>query len=243
MTRRPLDVATTIVLIVVGLTLATYGLTAFVQPEWQVVLPALLVAAAGIIGLRMRWTYLAGLAPIGAVMSVAGPSIAFDLHRPEETAYFTASMIVLFGSCAAAALGLTSALIPERRHRTISALSVSGMLCVAVPLAVLSANDASAAMADGISALERTEAVEVRISDFRFDVVGGVVPKGEVIRVHNIGTLPHDLTIPSLDIVVFVPSGRDTYVRLPANMPAAIGMICTIGDHQRQGMGLNVEVR
>lgn len=243
MARRRLDFATTIVLVVVGLTLATYGLTAFVQTERQVAGPALLVAAAGVAGLRQRWTYLAGIAPIGAVMSVAGPTIAFDLHRPEETSYFVASVIVLFGSCAAAILGFTSALIPEVRHRTIGALGVTVMLCVAIPLIVLSSNEASAATADGISALERAEAVEVRLSDFKFEVEGDALPRGGVIRVHNIGVLPHNFTVPSLEIAVFVPSGRDTYVRLPADIPEAIGMICTIGDHQLRGMGLNVEVR
>jgi hypothetical protein len=243
MTRRSLDVATTIVLVVVGLTLATYGLTAFVQPEWQVAGPALFVAAAGVAGLRQRWAYLAGIAPIGAVMSVAGPFIAFDLYRPEETSYFVASVIVLFGSCAAAVLGLTSALFPEVRQRTIGALGVSVMVCVAIPLAVLSLNEASAATADGITASERAEADEVRLSDFKFEVDGDALSMGGVIRVHNIGVLPHNFTVPSLEIAVFVPSGRDTYVRLPADMPAVIGMICTISDHQLRGMGLNVEVR
>lgn len=240
---RFLETAATSVLLTVGLTLAVYALTAFAQPDWTVAGPGLLVAAAGVVGLRLRWAYLAGLAPIGAVLTVAAPVIAFDLNRPGETPYFVASVIVVIGSCFAAVLGVAAALVPAWRHRALGALGVSAVLAAAVSLTVLSSNDASAATADGISATERAESVEVRLRDLRFEIDGGVLPSGGVIRVRNVDTLPHDLTIPSLGIAVFVPSGRDTYVRLPDEMPPVVGMICTIGDHQLRGMGLDAEVR
>ena len=239
---RSLDIAATAVLVVVGLTLAVYALTAFAQPDWTVAGPGLLVAAAGIAGLRLRWAYLAGLAPIGAVLSVAGPVIAFDLNRPEELPYFVASVVALIGSCLAAVLGVAAALIPARPRRTLGALGVSAVLAATVSLVVLSSNEASAATARGISASERAGSVEVRLSDFRFEVDGGVLPSGGVIHVRNVDTLPHDLTMPSLGIAVFVPSGRDTYVRLPEGMPATVGIVCTIGDHQLRGMGLDAKV-
>lgn len=240
---RFLETAATAVLLTVGLTLAVYALTAFAQPDWTVAGPGLLVAAAGVAGLRLRWAFLAGLAPIGAVLTVAAPVIAFDLNRPEETPYFVASVVVVIGSCFAAVLGVAASLVPARRYRALGALGVSAGLAAAVSMTVLSSNDASAATAGGISALERAESVEVLLRDLRFEIDGGVLPSGGVIRVRNVDTLPHDLTIPSLGIAVFVPSGRDTYVRLPDEMPPVVGVICTIGDHQIQGMGLDAEVR
>ncbi len=90
-----LQVATALAVLISGLSVGVYSLIAFAAPEWALAGPGLLVAAAGLVGLRYKVALLAGTIPLGAILSIAGPVIAFDLARPDETPYFLGSLLSL----------------------------------------------------------------------------------------------------------------------------------------------------
>lgn len=236
--HRPVTLIAAASLLLSGLSLAIYALAAFTTRDWTIAGPGLLVAAAGIAGLRNRWFHLAGLVPIGAVLSVAGQILAYDLARPQETSYFVGSVSIIVGACAAAIFGVASA-IDGRRSLPIGIVGV----LIATPLvfvAVVGSNPASADAADGITDVERVAAVDVELVDTAFAVDPGDLVGGAVLHLRNTGTLPHDFTIPALDVAVLVPSGRDTYARLPDSVPTTFEVICTVGDHLELGMRLDV---
>ena len=234
-----LSIAAATSLVTAGLSIAIYALTAFTDPEWTFAAPGLAVAVAGIIGLRTRWAFLAGPVPLSAVLTVAGKVTAFDLARPGETAYFVGSVFIAMSACFAAVLGVTAALAPWRRWLVPGATVLSAVTCVAVLAIVVGGNDASAATDDGISAAERQGAVVIELVDYRF-VPAGPVTDGGVVLLRNTGSLPHQLDVPGTDVAVFVPSGRETYVRLPTTGDELLGVICPVGDHAQRGMGLNI---
>lgn len=235
---RPVTVVAAVSLVAAGVSLAVYALTAFTSRDWTVAGPGVLVAVAGIAGLRNRWFHLAGLVPIGAVLTVAGPILAFDLARPEQTAYFVGTALIIVSACAAAIFG-TASTIEDRRTLPI-ALVASLVVTPLVIMAVVSANPASADASDGLVDADRVNALDVQMIDVAFVVDPTDLQPGTVVHLRNTGTLPHDFTIPDLDVAVFVPSGRDTYVRLPDSPAGSFELICTVGDHREQGMRLSV---
>lgn len=234
-----LSLAATVSLVVSGLSLAIYALTAFTVRDWTIAGPGLAVAVAGITGLRFRWAYLAGLAPISAVLTVAGKIAAFDLARPGETAYFIGTVLILISACFAAIVGLAAVIGPRRTWLEPSAGALALAACIAVFIVVIAGNDASSATDRGITAVERRSAVVVEMVDYRFVPRGSVIDGG-VIDLRNTGTLPHEFHVPSLGLSVLVPAGRHTYVRLPHTGSDVMGVICPVGDHQQRGMGLNL---
>lgn len=225
-------------LVVAGLSLAVYALTGFTAPDWTVAGPGLLVAAAGIAGLRTRWFHLAGLVPIAALLTVAGPILAYDLARPDETPYFVGSVIIVVSTCAAAIFGVAST-IEDRRSLPVG-LAMSLAVTPIVVLAVVGASPSSADASDGIVDAARAAAVDVEMIDTAFVVAPSELRAGTVVRLRNTGTLPHDFTIRELDVAVFVPSGRTTYVRLPDASVDTFELICTVGDHLELGMQIAV---
>lgn len=195
--------------------------------------------------IRLRWACLAGLVPISAVLTIAGRIVAFDLARPGETPYFLGSVIIVVAACFAAVLGVAAvfggaAPIGHHRVRLLpAALAVAAAGCIGALVFVAAGNEASAATDGGISAAERNAATLVEMIDYRF-VPEGAVVDGGVIHLRNTGSLPHTFDVPSLGTSIFVPSGRDTYVRLPRTGSDVIGVVCLVGDHQQRGMGLNL---
>jgi len=234
-----LSLAATAALVVSGLSLAVYALTAFAVRDWTVAGPALAVAAAGIIGLRVRWVYLAGLVPISAVLTVAGKIAAFDLARPDETSYFAGSVTIVVAACFAAVVGVAAAIGQRRGWLLPAAAALAATACVAVFAFVITGNDASAATDAGITTAERHSAVVIELVDYRF-VTKGPITDGGVVHLRNTGSLPHEFDVPGLDLSIFVPSGRDTYVRLPRTGEDVMGVVCLVGDHQERGMGINL---
>lgn len=243
--RSTLQLAATASLVVSGLSLAVYALGAFTVRDWTVAGPGLIVAIAGIIGLRVRWAYLAGLVPISAVLTIAGRIVAFDLARPGETPYFVGSMIIVVAACFAAVLGVTAVLggfaaTGRGRSRLLpTAIAVAAAGCIGTFAFVVAGNNASAATDSGITEAERDAATPIDMVDYRF-VPKGAVNDGGVIHLRNTGALPHAFDVPSLGTSIFVPSGRDTYVRLPRADSQEIGVVCLVGDHQQRGMGLDL---
>lgn len=238
--RRPgfLSIVAAASLLLAGLSLAAYALTGLTTRDWTIAGPGLLVAAAGVAGLRNRWFHLAGLAPIGAVLSIAGPILAYDLARPDETGYFIGSVAIIVGGCLAAIFGTVAALTSARRALVASMLGV----LVATPIAfvtVINGNPASAATDNDISDTERRMAVDVEMVDYAFVVDPQNLTTGQVVHLRNTGSLPHDFSIVGLDFAVFVPPGRTTYLRLPESGQAGYHVICTVGDHLDRGMHLD----
>lgn len=232
-----LSLAATASLVVSGLSLAIYALSAFTVRDWTVAGPGLAVAAAGVIGLRLRWAYLAGLVPISAVLTIAGRIAAFDLARPGETTYFVGSAIIVISACAAAAFGVAGAIGHRRAWLLPAAAALTAVGAVGAFAIVISGNASSKATDAGITAAEREAAVVIDMVDYRF-VPQGAVADGGVVHLRNTGALPHEFDVPGLDLAIFVPSGRDTYVRLPRTGKDVMGVICEVGDHQQRGMGL-----
>ena len=241
-TRPTLAVSTSVALIVAGLSLTIYALTAFTVRDWTVAGPGLAVAVAGVAGLRIRWLFLAGVVPIAGLLTVAGPIAAFDLHRPGETTYFIGSAIIVASACAAAVLGVASAFVPHHRRTATVAMSAGVIITAAAIFAVILFGHASSDATDaGITDAERTQAVDVRMVEYGY-VVTGDVRAGSVLHLRNTGTLPHVLDITSIGLDVFVPSGRDTYLRLPVTNATALTVICTVGDHLQHGMTLELAI-
>jgi hypothetical protein len=231
--------AAAVSLVVAGLSLAAYALTAFTTRDWTVAAPSLLVAAAGVAGLRTRWLLLVGLVPIGAVLSVAAPILAFDLARPGEVAYLVGTVTVIVGSCLAAVLGTLAALRSDDRWLPLAALGGLALVPI-VGIYVIGSNPASAATDGGITESERAAAPIVEMVDYAFAVDPTLLRAGEVIHLVNTGTLPHDFTVTdaAVDVAVFVPPGRDTSLRLPESNTEPFTVVCTVGDHQDLGMRL-----
>ncbi len=225
-------------LILAGLSLAAYALTGFTTRDWTVAGPGLLVAAAGVVGLRNRWFHLGGLVPIGAVLTVAGPILAYDLARPDETQYFIGSAAIILGACLAAIFGVASAV--EDRRALRAGLIASLVMTPIVFVGVVGANPASADVSAGIADADRVDALEVEMIDVAFVVEPIELAPGVVIHLRNSGTLPHDFTIGDLDVAVFVPPGRSTYLRLPASSVDSVELVCTVGDHFERGMRLTI---
>lgn len=239
--RRPVALAATIALLAAGLSLAAYALTAFAVPDWTVAGPGLLVATAGIIGLKVRVAYLAGLVPIAAVLSIAARIVTYDLARPNETPYFIGTLAIAVGACFAAVLGVTAAVAPGFRRSLPIGLGLSAIVCAATFGTVASGNEASRATDAGITDTERQSANVIDMVDYAFHAPEAV-PDGAIIHLRNTGALPHQLDVPALNLTVFVPSGRDTYLRLPRTNQTSIGLICPVGDHQQRGMGLDLQL-
>ncbi len=228
----------TVSLLLAGTSLAIYALTAFTTPDWTVAGPGLLVAAAGVAGLKNRWFHLAGLVPMTAIATVAGPILAYDLARPDETTYFVGPVAIIFGGCLAAVFGTASAVLRHRRTLPLAVLSTA----LTIPLVVLyivAGNPASAAN-DDITSAERAGAVDIEMIDFFFVANSDDLTAGSVVHLRNTGTLPHDFTLPALDTATFVPPGRNTYIRLPRAAPGNTEIVCTIGDHLQLGMRLTI---
>jgi hypothetical protein len=233
-------VAATCSLLVAGLSLAAYALTGFTTRDWTVAAPALLVAAAGLAGLRNRWFYLAGLVPLGAVLSVAGSILAFDLARPDETPYLLGTIAIIVGACGAATLGPYAALRPRAPELAVIAL----IAVAAIPLVgwyVVATNPDSGNNAPGLTATERASAIDVEMIDYAFVVDPTLVEPGRVLHLRNTGSLPHDFTSADLDIAAYVPPGRDAYLRLPSSTASSFTVICTVGDHADLGMRLDLD--
>jgi hypothetical protein len=225
-------------IVLAGLSLVVYALSAFAAPDWTVAGGGLAVAAAGVAGLRFAWLHLAGLVPIAAMLGIAGPFAAYDLARPDETPYFVGSAVIIVTACLAAVFGTTSAVRPNSRW--IPAALVGAL---AIPIAggvVVAGNPASADVGSAITDTERQNATDVELIDFAFVVDPDQLRPNAVIRLTNSGALPHDFTIEQIGMNVFVPSGRSTYIRLPASLPGDYELVCTIGDHIEQGMRLDV---
>lgn len=198
-----LPIAATTSLIIAGMSLVVYALTGFATQNWSVAGPGLLVAAAGVGGIRHHWLYLAGLIPIAAIVSVA------------------------------------AAIQPGKRWFPVAAL----MALVGVPLVgwyVTASNPASAAPGDSVLTADRAFAVEVEMIDYSFVVDPALLQGGQVVHLRNTGTLPHDFSIPKLDVAVYVPPGRDTYFRLPRSAPESFNVVCTVGDHTALGTRLDI---
>jgi hypothetical protein len=232
-------IAATASLIVAGLSLAAYALAGFATPDWTVAGPGLLVAAAGVGGIRNHWFYLAGLIPLAAIVSIAAAILAYDLARPEETLYLVGAVTIIVGGCLAAVFGTAAAIQPGKRGFPLAALTAF----VAVPLVgayVVASNPASAAPDDSVSPGDRAFAVEVEMIDYFFVVDPALLQGGEVVHLRNTGTLPHDFTIPELDVAVYLPPGRDTYLHLPRSTSESFSVVCTVGDHADLGMRLDV---
>lgn len=220
-----------------GFSVAVYALTAFAGPDWGVAGPGLLVAGAGIAGVRFRVMLLAGVVPLGAILSIAGPVIAFDLARPGETPYFLGSLLAVISACFAAVLGLVAVLIAERGSRKVVGAAGFGasVLFTGALLSVVPAINASSAVPKNVTAVDQAAAVDVQMIDSAFVVDDNRLRPNSVLLLRNTGSLPHNITIPKLGIDVFVPSGRRTYVRLP-DSPLAVSFFCSVGDHRAQGM-------
>lgn len=233
-------VAATCSLLLAGLSLAAYALTGFTTRDWTVAAPALCVAAAGIAGLRNRWFYLAGLVPIGAVLSVAGSILAFDLARPDETPYLFGTIAAIVGACGAATFGPYAALRPRAPRLAVIAL----IAVAAVPLVVwyvIAANPDSADAGADLTAAERASAIDIEMIDYAFVVDPTLIEPGQVLHLRNTGSLPHDFTSADLGIAAYVPPGRDAYLRIPDSTPSAFTVICTVGDHADLGMRLDID--
>jgi hypothetical protein len=238
--RRPrisgLQLGAALAVFISGLSVGVYALTAFAAPDWAVAGPGLLVAGAGIVGLRFRVALLAGVIPLGAILSIAGPVIAFDLARPNETPYFLGSLLALISSCFATALGVTAVAFVDRGSPKVVAatgLGASFLFTIAL-LGLVPAMNAASEAPKNVVTKSKASAIEVEMIDFAFIVKDNKLSPSSVLLLRNTGSLPHNLTIPKLGIDVFVPSGRKTYVRVVGTTP--VTFFCAVGDHQDQGM-------
>lgn len=237
---RALGVIAAASLVLAGLSLAAYALTGFTTRNWTVAGPGILVAAAGIAGFRARWFHLAGLVPSVAILGIAGPILAYDLARPGETPYFVGTVLIIVGGCLAAVFGTASAVTSARRALPVAVI----IAAAALPLAfwsVLSSSPASAATDVDISDTERRSAVDVEMIDHFFVVDPALIRGGQVVHIRNTGALPHDFTVEGLDVAVFVPPGRGTYLRMPEADQETLQLICTVGDHLELGMRLDID--
>lgn len=104
---------------------------------------------------------------------------------------------------------------------------------------VIGSNPASA-VDDDISTAERESVVDVEMIDYFFVVDPAVLDRAQVVHLRNTGTFPHDFNIEELDVDVFVPPSRDTYLRLPDPERDPFTLVCTIGNHLDLGMRLDV---
>lgn len=104
---------------------------------------------------------------------------------------------------------------------------------------VISGSPASATADDDISDDERTSAVDVEMVDYAYAVNPSLLDDRRVVHLRLTGTLPHDFTIAALDVAMFVPPGRDTYLRLPEPLTNDV-VVCTIGDHIERGMRIDL---
>lgn len=226
-------------LILAGLAVAVYAIIAFNTPDWMIAGPGLLVVGAGIAGLRQRWLFLLGVAPIGAALTIARPILAYDLARPDETAYFLGTAFILVLGCMSAALGIAAIATSNRRMVPLASLGA----LVLIPLVttfIATQSPSSETTDDQISAAQRADAVEVIMADYAFAVDPELLVGGQVLHLQNAGSFPHDFTIPSLDVAVIVPPGRDTYLQLPAQETGPTLLYCTVGDHRSRGMELQI---
>lgn len=236
-TSRILSIAAAVSIVIAGLSVTAYAFLGFPTPNWTFGAPGLLVAAAGVAGLRYRWLYLAGLAPLVAILGVAGQVLAYDLARPDETSYFLGSALTIVSGSLAAGLGVAAAF--GANGWQLPAASVVSLAAIPILFwSVIGSNPASAAD-DDTSTAERESAVDVELVDYFFVVDPELLAGDEVVHLRNTGTFPHNFVIEDLDVAVFVPPGRDTFLRMP-EPEESITLICTIGNHLELGMRLDV---
>jgi hypothetical protein len=236
--KRPtlLHLSASLAVFTSGLSVGVYALTAFADPDWAVAGPGLLVAGAGLIGLRFKPALFAGVIPIGAILSIAGPVIAFDLARPGETPYFLGSLLALISSCFAAALAIATVAFDRGSRKGSGGIEfgVSTVLTL-VLLGVVPAMNRASSVPKSVRIPDHSDAIDVEMIDFAFVVNDNKLRRNSVLRLRNTGSLPHNITIPKLGIDVFVPSGCQTYLRV-TNASGAASFYCAVGDHRAQGM-------
>lgn len=235
------SIVTCVAVVVSGLSLATYALVGFAVPDWTIAAPSLAVAVLAPLGLRWRAAFLVGLVPISALVTVGAPVVAFDLNRPGETSYFLGTVIIVVSACFAAVLSI-AVLLPRTRWVLPAALGLGAAASVVVMATTLSGQPASRPADEGVTVADRAAATELEMIDYAFVADDGGLPAGGTLHVRNTGELPHDLNIAELDIDVFVPSGRSTYVRLPDARPGDRTLICTVGEHASLGMVTTIRV-
>jgi hypothetical protein len=190
-----LQLAAAIAVIMSGLSVSVYSLIAFAAPEWAVAGPGLLVAAAGLVGLRYKVALLAGMIPLGAILSIAGPVIAFDLARPDETPYFLGSLLSLVSACVATALGIATVAFADRGSSTVVTTAGLGasILLVAALLGLVPAMNAASDAPKDVANLEKAGAVDVEMIDSAFVVNDNRLKQNSVLHLRNTGALPHNI--------------------------------------------------
>jgi hypothetical protein len=171
-------------------------------------------------------------------LTLSAPTLAYDLGRPSELIYALPSASVLVAAGVAAVTGPLAALGSRADRVPGWSIALTAIaLSIVTPAIVVAGNEASRDRGRGIDAAQSAGAVEVNMRDYLFDPATVLVPsEGGWVHLRNMGERPHDFRVPELGVHVYVPAGRDTYVRLPGGDPVTASLWCGVGDHQVRGM-------
>jgi manganese oxidase len=98
--------------------------------------------------------------------------------------------------------------------------------------------DATPADATPAAAGTAVTEVDVDLTEFALDPATITVPAGSVVfRVTNSGALPHDLTLPDLDVATPELNGGDSYeLRVDDLAPGEYRLLCAVPGHEAAGM-------
>jgi plastocyanin len=228
--------AAALAVLAVGQLVAYLVLTGEPNPEIAAtaVLP---VGAAAAVLLLPAWPApAAALAVVVTIVATRTTELPFDLARPDTPAPFAFAVGQLL-TCGVAAGCAVHLLLPAGRARGPALPAVAGLAAGAltgVALLVLAPQDD---LTGGLTDAEVAALPQVSMVEHRFEPAQLRVAAGEPFAVAftNDGARPHSFAVPTLDLDVLVPSGRtrSVVVRLE---PGTYDYVCSVGDHEREGM-------
>jgi hypothetical protein len=191
---------------------------------------------------REWWTApLLLVGPIALVASPAGTELSFNLSHAGDRFWFviTLAIAVSVGLCVAAAV---CAVVDHHAvRRSAGPMAILAAVAFTVGLMAL---DPQPDLGRGLDAATRASLPEVTLVNFAYGLPADDlivdVDGSERLRAlfDNPSDLPHTFTIDALDVDVYVPAGRRTYVDIAIERTAAqpLSIHCAIGDHRDLGM-------
>jgi hypothetical protein len=108
-------------LVITGLLTAGYGALALGAARADVIGPAVIITAVGLLGLRWPVLLWLGPVPLALHLTLSAPTLAYDLARPAQLSYAVPSALVLVAATVAAASTCTyrQAAIPTSGFRPV----------------------------------------------------------------------------------------------------------------------------
>ncbi|MFD1149243.1 cupredoxin domain-containing protein [Saccharothrix hoggarensis] len=191
------------------------------------------LVAAVLLWLGRRAGLYAALVAAPVMVAFRPGGLAFDLIRPGDVLPFAVAAVQVL-AVGVAVLSAVLALV--RRDRAVVGLAGGAALGAAVAVALVAvlpqADDTGSLTPDQVAALPVVDLVNYRFAPAQLRVGPG---EPVAFRFTNDTDDDHTFTIEALGVEVEVPSGRTrvAVVRAPAGQYA---LLCTVGDHEEQGM-------